>query len=285
MTAKRSPWSGPKSHCMATSCRFSVLFVSVLAVFGWLLNAFLIYKWNGGTVRFSESTTSNYSTTPAPSKPQETKNESEFRCSNYSLKDNKFYTRAAVAFFDESEWWWKFDLQLRAWYRSWIEMRKTQPAYLRTDLVLGTTVPNNTLFQELGCTTTWRNSKEEPSRCIVTYYLPYTRRNDSELGNIMRESRYYYADSIFLLDDISKELIHYGNFIRYIHLLRQKPFSSYCFTKKKDFLIRVDLDTFFSPRLANYIPPNNCSFISSIGSCKTNMLNLLRHQQSLFKKN
>ena len=127
--------SNEKAMTISMSYKFAVLVVSLLAVSGWLLNAIFVYKWKVGedssnNKHFEETekirifpTVSNDSLHPTPSKqkiPDQNINENQIYCSNYSISDDKMYARAAVAYFDDIGTWWKFDLQFRAWYRSWI---------------------------------------------------------------------------------------------------------------------------------------------------------------------
>ncbi|GAV08736.1 hypothetical protein RvY_18389-1 [Ramazzottius varieornatus] len=117
--------------------------------------------------------------------------------------------------------------QLKWCMRSLLEMAETEPPLWRTDLIIY--MENVTLPQvlDLGCSTA-------PRRNAFQVYPEYERN----LQEQMKE--YPYLDSIYPLVEHS---------------------SSY---SKYDFVVRSDLDVFFTPAFAGWIPPN-CAFVTGNG--------------------
>ncbi|EQC32977.1 hypothetical protein SDRG_09502 [Saprolegnia diclina VS20] len=130
------------------------------------------------------------------------------------------FSRAAVLFLPASNDNARFLSEFRWFHRSWLEMKKHEPALWRTDIVVfsDATVP---LLAELGCTDSPRSSNSEPNKCVAV-------QNYTKLQN--ENFTYAYADSVNVL---AVDLPATANY---------------------DWILRTDIDTFLTPAFATWKP-------------------------------
>ncbi|GAV01278.1 hypothetical protein RvY_12015 [Ramazzottius varieornatus] len=136
--------------------------------------------------------------------------------------------------------------QLKWCMRSLLEMMKNEPPLWRTDMVVY--VENITLphLLDLGCSTTARQNSSEPFRCILVEYIRIENRKltvnstEYERDAVTQLKEYPYGESIMPL---AENPTAYANY---------------------DYVIRTDLDVFFTPAFAKWLPPH-CAFISGSG--------------------
>ncbi|GAU90680.1 hypothetical protein RvY_03062 [Ramazzottius varieornatus] len=154
--------------------------------------------------------------------------------------------RVVVVYFSISQKDTYFD-QIKWSMRSLLEVAETEPPLWRTDLMIY--IENTTLPEliDLGCSMTPRQNVLEPFKCIL---VQYARIQDRELD--MNSTEYQR--------DLQEQMKEYP-FIDSIYALveHSATYSSY------DYVIRSDLDVFFTPAFAQWIPPN-CAFITGNGA-------------------
>ncbi|GAU90989.1 hypothetical protein RvY_03328 [Ramazzottius varieornatus] len=157
--------------------------------------------------------------------------------------------RVMVAFFPVSES--NYLIQIKWCFRSLLEMLKSQPPLWRTDVILY--VQNTTAkdLLELGCSTQPRKDKEEPFKCILVQYTRVKDRpvrlllsTEYEQDLVEQLKEFPSADSIVPLAEQSEHFIQY------------------------DVVIRSDLDVFFTPAFATWVP-GRCEFVSGSGGYST----------------
>ncbi|CAK4846187.1 unnamed protein product [Aphanomyces euteiches] len=133
---------------------------------------------------------------------------------------NASFVRAAVVFIPTKNREDVFVKQFRWFRRSWEEMQKYEPAAWRTDIIVLTNGIVKDLW-EFNCSSVYRQSREEPNKCIVIqdYKLLYTE-----------EFKYRFGDSINVLTHDSAVFDQY------------------------DWLLRTDIDVFFTPTFSTWHP-------------------------------
>ncbi|GAU90489.1 hypothetical protein RvY_02896 [Ramazzottius varieornatus] len=154
-------------------------------------------------------------------------------------------TRAVVAYFPVKQLE-PYLGQLKWCLRSLLEMMKDEPKLWRTDIVLYVEDLTSPELRQLGCSTTARQNASEPFKCILVKYTkvqdrvidPKSSGYDRELKDQFKE--YSFIDSIAPLAEQPEVYLNY------------------------DFVVRSDLDVFFTPAFSKWIPPG-CTFITGNG--------------------
>ena len=121
-----------------------------------------------------------------------------------------------------------FNRELKSFYLSVAVMRTTQPAHLKTDLVVFTPTGGMDFAKSLGCVEDRRETFADPERCTVVEHVPLAKRSDpyDPLSGYAN-----YIDSMLVLAEYS---------------------GTHAFT----YVIRSDLDTFLTPGFSNWVLPD-----------------------------
>ncbi|KAF0715761.1 hypothetical protein As57867_003192, partial [Aphanomyces stellatus] len=145
---------------------------------------------------------------------------------------NETFVRAAVVYLPSDNASAKFLQEFRWFHLSWEKMILHQPPAWRTDLVVFTDgdVPP---LAELGCTSSIRQTNDEASRCIVVNSYVKVLDQNASFG-------FAFADSINVAS------------------------LNHAATRSYDWIVRTDLDTFFTPLFATWKP--NQLTVGSAGS-------------------
>ncbi|RHZ28782.1 hypothetical protein DYB37_012512, partial [Aphanomyces astaci] len=128
------------------------------------------------------------------------------------------FVRAAVVYLPGDNT--KFQAEMRWLHASWVDMVQHQPSKWRTDIVVFTD-GDLPLWKYLNCTTTIRTSPDEPNRCVLVPGYKKVKSKSFDYG---------FADSINVVA-IANEA-----------------------TKPYDWILRTDIDTFFTPAFATWKP-------------------------------
>ncbi|RHY45741.1 hypothetical protein DYB34_011641, partial [Aphanomyces astaci] len=128
------------------------------------------------------------------------------------------FVRAAVVYLPGDNT--KFQAEMRWLHASWVDMVQHQPAKWRTDIVVFTD-GDLPLWTDLNCTTTIRTSPDDPNRCVLVPGYKKVKSSSFDYG---------FADSINVVA-IANEA-----------------------TKPYDWILRTDIDTFFTPAFATWKP-------------------------------
>ncbi|KAF0705783.1 Aste57867_6940 [Aphanomyces stellatus] len=150
------------------------------------------------------------------------------------------FVRAAVIFASRSADHDRFLQEFRWFHRSWVHMRRSEPASWRTDIVVFSDGPRHDL-DAFGCTTTPRATRAVSSRCVlVDDYVPLATPVNT------------MADSIHVAaQDISAMRVY-------------------------DYVLRTDIDTFFTPDFATWQPPTLVVSAGAYSYTATNVARLAR---------
>ncbi len=163
-----------------------------------------------------------------------------------------------------------FVLEFKWFYRSWIEMQKSEPAKWRTDLVIfiendATFFKDNKSFlNELNCTfQNKRTSKADKPMCTLVNYIALKKRSTE---NILSKGFDYdtLLSDVDIFSDKPENLAKFyaiskANLIKYGYVDSiLMAFDGYEYFKSAgyDFLIRSDMDVFLTPMFAKWLPMN-----------------------------
>ena len=156
---------------------------------------------------------------------------------------NTVVLRGLLLFFPEDQAN-EFSLELRWFYRSWIEMMRFESSWWRTDLIIFSK-EHSTLFKELGCVFDQiRENFTEPTKCRV---FPYVRVKDRSTKH-EPSSRYQVIDRK-RSESLFQHLKGYG-YIDSINTVLEynNSYSMY------NYVLRTDMDCFLTTNFARYIP-------------------------------
>ena len=183
---------------------------------------------------------------------------------------NSRFLRAILIYFP-IEKLLEFKLEIKWMYLSWIEMQRHEPSMWRTDVVIfieknEATMDKTFLLNKMNCSFSHRrNSPADLPMCIMIEYVPIGKRSIKDLSitfNNNREHFDYLINYVNIFDEseanlrpfyklIKDKISHYG-FTDSILI----AFDGYEYFKKAgyDFLIRSDMDVFFTPLFGSWLP-------------------------------
>ena len=164
-----------------------------------------------------------------------------------------------------------FILEFKWMYRSWLEMQKHEPSNWRTDIIVFLDTSNQK-FKETGffmhglnCSTSnSRSSQSDDPMCTIIDYVSIQKRNINYNPKFKSERKYYE----YLLENVDIFSDDEINLAPFYKLLKDKissygyvdsilmAFDGYNYLKKAgyNFLIRSDMDVFFTPLFATWLP-------------------------------
>jgi hypothetical protein len=137
------------------------------------------------------------------------------------------YTRAVVAYFDPKSD--KYKTEIKAMSLSIAYMRLTQPAHIKTDIVIFAAPTAYAYLESIGCNEAQRKSFEDSERCVVIPYVPLTGRPASVTLGDDPLLQYKFAESVNVVAELPDDIYY-------------------------DLVIRSDLDTFFTPGFSDFVP-------------------------------
>lgn len=146
---------------------------------------------------------------------------------NETLSGGGRYTRAVVGYFDPKSD--KYKTEIKAMSLSIAYMRLTQPAHIKTDIVLFAAPPAYDYLFSIGCAMTQRKSFDDKEGCIIVPYTPLTERASSGTLGADPLLQYKFAESVNVVAELADNMYY-------------------------DLVIRSDLDTFFTPGFSDFIP-------------------------------
>lgn len=224
---------------------------------------------------------------------------------NYSLEApnslHKLRINRAVIFYFPIESIDMFAPEFKWVFRSWVNMIEYEPPLWRTDLIvfLAKSIEYKLdeylfSFEKLGCRfeNVRKNATEKPM-CILVRYIPISKRNITStrpkpnLFLTNPDSEPNYQDFLTNVDVFSTDPNDFVDFYRLIKY-DLKTYSSYTdsilmafdgyeYFKKAgyDFLVRSDMDVFFTPLFAKWLPLNCDDFYVGRGGY-SNTFNMKR---------
>ena len=135
-----------------------------------------------------------------------------------------------------------FNRELKSFYLSIAVMRTTQPANLKTDLVVFTPPSGMEFVKSLGCTEDRRSSFSDPERCTVVEHVQLKDRTES-----------------------TDPLKAYGNYVDSMLMMAEYPDNG-GFT----YIIRSDMDTFLTPGFADWVLTDGKVIATGLGGYGSN---------------
>jgi hypothetical protein len=171
-------------------------------------------------------------------------------------------------------------------YRSWIEMQKTEPSYWRTDIVI---FINNDYFQnnnnffltKLNCSfNNIRKTNQDKPMCTLVDYKPLKSRQIVQTNFKTYNLTQKYEYLLNSLDIFSDDELNIAPFYEYLKEQTSDygyldsiliAFDGYNFLKNAgyNFLIRSDMDVFFTPSFGKWLPRNCNDFYVGRGGFST----------------
>ncbi|EER00424.1 hypothetical protein Pmar_PMAR027768 [Perkinsus marinus ATCC 50983] len=143
----------------------------------------------------------------------------------------------------------RFRRELRALFLSWLLVRLDEPSDLRTDFVIFTAGEGREVAEKIGCSIKRRETRGDPSRCIILSYEPLGDRPTpaSEPSDPLRDYTAYV--------DCMVTIAEYEDF-------------------EYDYILRTDLDTFLMPGFADWIPGERDQLIVGRGGYSSENANM-----------
>lgn len=121
-------------------------------------------------------------------------------------------------------------------YLSIAVMRSYQPTNIKTDLLVFTSAESFPDLEAIGCIKNYRKSFSDPEACIIVPYVSVKDRPNHPLKS------YSYFNSIDILASFDEKIALVYNF-----------------------LVRTDIDTFFTPGFADFLPPQGKTLLVGQG--------------------
>ena len=166
------------------------------------------------------------------------------------LDSSRVMTRALMGYLPPTEE--RFMSELKWFYLSIGYMRSTQPANMKTDLIVFTEPSNvDKVVAEFNCLRTYRTSASDPEACIVIAHVPLKHR-EVRAG------------------DAKPPLVEYSNYVDSMLILAEFPTDS-----AYEMLLRSDLDTFVTPGFSDWNLTGK--FVIATGSGGYGSENVNRH--------
>jgi hypothetical protein len=190
------------------------------------------------------------------------------------MEYHKFRINRAIIMYypiDKSQ---NFKPEFLWFYRSWIEMQKTEPSYWRTDIIVFMEFntffisKEGSFFKELGCTFDLkRQSIYDKPMCILKQFTPIKNRTINLNLNATKfssdEQKYnYFLDKVNIFNTTDDDILLFNAFLHEklstYRFADSIPigFDGYQFFESSgyDLVIRSDIDVFLTPLFGRWLP-------------------------------